>query len=96
MKKVIGYVSVKREHRNHPYHKFVMESFQMVCDLNGWELVKVYEDVCSSQKEPRIAQIQMHNDLARRNDIDILLSYAFGKLLVTDISRSIKRKKVAK
>ncbi|MDH4619301.1 hypothetical protein [Brevibacillus sp. AY1] len=96
MKKVIGYVSVKREHRNHPYHKFVMDSFQMVCDQNEWELVKVYEDVCSSPKEPRIAQIQMHNDLARRNDIDILLLYAFGKLIVMDNSGGMKRKKVPK
>jgi hypothetical protein len=60
------------------------------------DLVKVYEDVCSSPKEPRIAQIQMHNDITRRNDIDLLLSYAFGKFLVTDIFRSIQRKKVAK
>lgn len=73
-----------------------MESFQTVCDQNGWELVKVYEDVCSSPKEPRIAQIQMHNDLARKNDIDILLLYAFGKLIVMDNSGSVKRKKVAK
>lgn len=42
------------------------------------DLVKVYEYVCFSQKEPRIAQIQMHNDLTRRNDIDLLLSYALG------------------
>lgn len=96
MKKVFGYASVKREHRNHPYHKFVMESFQTVCDQNGWELVKVYEDVCSSPKEPRIAQIQMHNDLDRRNDIDILLLYAFGKLMVMETSGGKKRMRVAK
>ena len=96
MKKVVGYVSVKKEHRNHPYHKFVMESFQTVCDKNGWELVKVYEDVCSSPKEPRIAQIQMHNELERDNDIDLILLYMFGKLIFMDNSGSVKRKKVAK
>lgn len=37
MKKVIGYVTVKREHMDYPYHNFFMENFSNVMCSKKWK-----------------------------------------------------------
>jgi hypothetical protein len=89
--KAVGYVSVKKKFANSKEHKMVLEGFKRVCEINNWELVKIYEDKTSSPHEPRKAMERFFREVKfnKNTDIEYTIHYAFGNYRVMMQGKSI-------
>ncbi|MDP4086079.1 MAG: hypothetical protein Q8934_15865 [Bacillota bacterium] len=88
--KAVGYVSVKKKFANGREHKMVLEGFKRLCEINNWELVKIYEDKTSSPLGPRKEMGKLFREVKfnKNTDIEYTIHYTFGKYLVTKMGNN--------
>ncbi|WP_026907422.1 hypothetical protein [Paucisalibacillus globulus] len=93
-KKAVGYVSVLKKDARSKEHKKVLEGFQLVCNRNDWELVKIYEDKKDKPNDPTPEMIKMFKELSmnKNSEVEISISYAFGQYIVNAKNKVLKLK----